>query len=126
MHAKFIIQLSAMSGFFAVAIGAFGAHGLKQRLSEEMMAVYQTAVEYHFIHTLALLAVGILIQLWGKSAALTFSASAFVFGILLFSGSLYLLSITGTRWLGAITPIGGLAFLLAWLGLFWAAYQQAS
>ncbi len=125
MNAKLVIQISAISGFLAVALGAFGAHGLKQKLGQEMMAVYQTAVEYHFIHTLTLLAVGLLMQQWGKSTALTTSASAFTIGILLFSGSLYLLSITGARWLGPITPIGGLAFLTGWLSLFWAALRAS-
>lgn len=123
MNAKLVIQISALSGFLAVALGAFGAHGLKKKLSQELMSVYQTAVEYHFVHTLALLAVGLLIQQWGKSAALTTSASAFTIGIILFSGSLYLLSITGSRWLGPITPIGGLAFLTGWISLFWAALR---
>lgn len=126
MSAHWIIQISALSGFFGVALGAFGAHGLKQKLSVDMMAVYQTAVEYHFVHTLALLAVGILWQQWGKSTALMVSAIGFIFGILVFSGSLYVLSISGIRWLGAITPIGGTAFLLAWLSLFWAAFKGAN
>lgn len=124
MNAKFIIQISALSGFLAVALGAFGAHGLKNRLDKEMLAVYQTAVEYHFIHTLVLLAVAVLMQHWGKSLALSVSAYAYIIGIVFFSGSLYMLSISGIRWLGAVTPLGGLAFLVGWAALFWAAVKN--
>ena len=123
MKSAFVIQISAISGFLAVAFGAFGAHALKQRLSSEMLAIYHTAVEYQFIHTLALLVVGLLIQIWGKSTPLTVSAIAFSFGIVVFSGSLYLLSLTGIRWLGAITPIGGIAFLIGWASLLVAAFE---
>lgn len=123
MHVTLVIKLAALSGFLSVALGAFGAHGLKSKLSAEMMAIYQTAVQYQFFHTLALLAVAVLLQQWGKSAALNIAASAFVFGIMVFSGSLYILSFTGIRWLGAITPIGGVAFLLGWASLFVAAYK---
>lgn len=125
MKANLVIQLAALSGFLSVALGAFGAHGLKNRLSQDMMAIYHTAVQYQFLHTLALLAVGILIQQWGKSTALTVSAVSFLFGILIFSGSLYVLSFTGIRWLGAITPIGGTAFLAGWISLFFAAYKAS-
>lgn len=123
MKATVVIQLSALSGFLSVALGAFGAHGLKNRLTTDMLAIYRTAVEYQLYHSLALLAVGILIQQWGRSAALTLSASAFLFGIVVFSGSLYGLSMTGIRWLGAITPIGGVAFLAGWISLMVAAYK---
>ena len=123
MYPKLVIQIGALSGFLAVALGAFGAHGLKQKLSHEMMTVYQTGVEYHFYHTLALLTVGVLMYQWEKSSALTVSAVAFTAGIVLFSGSLYLLSISGVRWIGAITPIGGTAFLVGWLSLFWAGLK---
>jgi uncharacterized membrane protein YgdD (TMEM256/DUF423 family) len=114
--AKLFLCLSALSGFLAVGLGAFGAHGLKGRLSMEMMAVYQTAVQYHFYHTFALALVGLLcLQL--NHSLLRVSAWGFLVGLLLFSGSLYLLSLTGIRWLGAITPFGGFAFLLGWLTL---------
>ena len=123
MNASLAIQLAAVSGFLSVALGAFGAHGLKQRLAPEMLAIYRTAVEYQFYHALALLAVGVLIQQWGKGTALTVSAVSFTVGMLVFSGSLYILSITGIRWLGAITPIGGVAFLVGWVALAVAAYR---
>jgi uncharacterized membrane protein YgdD (TMEM256/DUF423 family) len=122
--AKIFLMAASISGFLAVAIGAFGAHGLKQKISEEMMAVYQTGVQYHFYHTLALLGVGILLQQFPHSLALKVSGWGMLIGMLVFSGSLYLLVLSGTRWLGAITPIGGLALLVAWLALAVGIYQS--
>lgn len=121
--AKLFLMISAVSGFLAVALGAFGAHGLKKRLTPDMLDVYQTAVSYHFTHTLALLACALLMMHWQKTTSLVISASAFAIGIVIFSGSLYVLSISGIRWLGAITPIGGVAFMIGWAGLFWAAVR---
>lgn len=112
---------AAISGFLAVALGAFGAHGLKTRLAPELMAAYQSGVQYHFYHTGALLACALLMRSGMVHAALPLAAYAYVAGILLFSGSLYLLAITGQRWLGMVTPFGGLAFLLGWGALAWAA-----
>jgi uncharacterized membrane protein YgdD (TMEM256/DUF423 family) len=111
--------------FLAVALGAFGAHALKARLSPEMLAIFETGVRYHFYHALGLFAVAWLSERhpgWLVEA----SGYLFVFGILVFSGSLYVLSATGVRWLGAITPIGGLAFLAGWLLLFWASLGGSS
>jgi uncharacterized membrane protein YgdD (TMEM256/DUF423 family) len=122
--AKIFLMAASISGFLAVAIGAFGAHGLKQKISEEMMAVYQTGVQYHFYHTLALLGVGILLQQFPHSLALKVSGWGMLVGMLVFSGSLYLLVLSGTRWLGAITPIGGLALLVAWFALAVGIYQS--
>lgn len=115
--AKIYLLIAAMNGFIAVALGAFGAHGLKQRLSADLLAVYQTGVQYHFYHTLALLAVGLLMLQWPLNNSLRWSALLFCIGIVIFSGSLYVLSISGVRWLGAITPIGGVAFLAGWIML---------
>lgn len=112
--AKLFLTMASLSGLLAVGIGAFGAHGLKQKLPADLMAVYQTGVEYHFYHTLALLGVGVLLHLFPQTTAFKLSGWMMVAGMVVFSGSLYLLAITGTRWLGAITPIGGIAFLLAW------------
>jgi uncharacterized membrane protein YgdD (TMEM256/DUF423 family) len=117
---KTFLLLGAVAAFLAVAIGAFGAHGLRGRLSPEMMAVFQTAVQYHMYHALAIILVagtmghlsGWLIQTAGW---------CFVAGIILFSGSLYLLAVTGVTVLGAITPIGGLLFLAGWACLAFAA-----
>lgn len=121
--AKLFLQISAISGFLAVALGAFGAHALKNRLDDYAQGIYQTAVQYQFVHTLALLACALLMLYWQKSTALLVAACAFIVGILVFSGSLYVLSLSGIRWLGAITPIGGLGFLLGWAALFWAAIR---
>lgn len=112
--AKLFLSLGSISGFLAVMIGAFGAHGLKDKMTEEMMAIYKTGVEYHFYHTLALLIVGV-IALHCKSALLTASGWSMVAGILIFSGSLYVLPMTGITKLGAITPIGGLVFIIGWI-----------
>ena len=123
--AKSYLVAAALSGFIAVALGAFGAHGLKQRLSADLLAVYQTGVQYHFYHTFALLAVGFLMLHMPTSGALRWSGILFGVGIVIFSGSLYVLSLTGVRWLGAITPLGGVAFLAAWLLLARAAWTGA-
>jgi uncharacterized membrane protein YgdD (TMEM256/DUF423 family) len=107
------LAIGAVAAGVGVALGAFGAHGLKSRVEPQMLAVFETGVRYHLYHALALLAVA-----WAASrstSALPGAAGwAFLVGILLFSGSLYLLVFTGTKWLGAITPLGGLAFLVGW------------
>jgi uncharacterized membrane protein YgdD (TMEM256/DUF423 family) len=110
---KTLLLVGAVAGFLAVALGAFGAHGLRSRLSPDMLAVFETGVRYHMYHTLAILVVALMlarIDGWMIRAA----GWAFTVGIVLFSGSLYLLALTGVTVLGAITPIGGLAFLLGW------------
>ncbi len=112
-----LLLFAAGNGFLAVAFGAFGAHGLQARLSVELMATFQTAVQYHFYHALALLGVALLSLQFPTAALPRASGYLFLAGIVLFSGSLYVLALTGIRWLGAITPIGGLAFLAGWLCL---------
>jgi uncharacterized membrane protein YgdD (TMEM256/DUF423 family) len=124
--AKHFLVAAALSGFIAVALGAFGAHGLKQKLTADLLAVYQTGVQYHFYHTFALLAVGLLMLQVPASGALRWSGILFIVGIVIFSGSLYVLSLTGVSWLGAITPIGGVAFLAGWLLLARAAWTGAN
>ena len=116
--AKIFLALGSLNAMLAVILGAFGAHGLKTRLTENMLAVYQTGVQYHIYHALGLIVVGLVIMqlqpsIWFKSAGWLMLA-----GILLFSGSLYILSITQLRWLGAITPFGGTMFIFAWLTFF--------
>ena len=96
-----------------VAIGAFGAHGIQERVSEDLLATFETGARYHMYHALALLAVGSL-KARSPLAILDAAGIAFVIGIVLFSGSLYTMTLTGARWLGAITPLGGLAFLVGW------------
>ena len=121
--AKIYLLLAALNGLLAVALGAFGAHGLRQKLSADMLAVYQTGVQYHFYHTLALLAVAVLMLCVSHSSLLRWSGALFLVGIVIFSGSLYVLAVTGMRWLGAITPIGGVAFMAGWLLLMLAAWR---
>ena len=107
----------------AVAIGAFGAHGLKSHLSEAVLQTYKTGVEYHFYHALGLLLVGLL-AMYMPNVYLKWSAIFLSTGIILFSGSLYVLSITGIKWFGAITPLGGLSFIAGWVMLFVAVWKK--
>lgn len=123
MTHRFIIAIAAASGFTAVALGAFGAHGLKNRLPADLMAVWNTAVQYQFWHTLALFGVALWIAQGHSSKSAAASAWLFAAGIVIFSGSLYLLCLSGQRWLGAITPIGGSLWLAAWGCLCYAAWR---
>jgi uncharacterized membrane protein YgdD (TMEM256/DUF423 family) len=120
------LVLGALSGLVSVAAGAFGAHALKQRLPADLLAIFETGARYQMYHALALVLVGVLAsraELPARAASpLQLSGALFLAGTVLFSGSLYVLSLTGQRWLGAITPLGGLAFLAAWLGLAWAGW----
>ena len=120
MNQVFLL-LAALNGFIVVALGAFGAHALETRVLPELLDVYQTGVQYQMFHTVALLAVHILLQAKGELPGLRLSGFVFLFGIILFSGSLYLLALSGLTWLGIITPLGGLAFLAGWLLLARAA-----
>jgi len=117
------LLFGAVLGFLGVALGAFGAHGLRSRLSPEMLAVFETGVRYHMYHVFALLIVAAAIGHLGAARLLMMAGWFFFAGILIFSGSLYALALTGTGVLGAITPIGGLLFLAGWgsLALFAAA-----
>jgi uncharacterized membrane protein YgdD (TMEM256/DUF423 family) len=113
----------AVAGLIAVGFGAFGAHGLRGRLTPEMLAVFETGVRYHMYHALALLLVAALAARDGAHGARAIAAAGWLFvaGIVLFSGSLYLLAVTGVTVLGAITPIGGVAFLAGWAALAFSA-----
>lgn len=122
--AKLFITLASLSGMLAVTFGAFGAHALRSRLDEHSLSVFQTAVQYHFYHSLALLAVGVIALSQPQTALLRSSGYLFVVGIVVFSGSLYLLSMSGLRWLGAITPLGGLAFIAGWGCLAAASWKM--
>ncbi len=130
--ARFYLLVSAFSGLLSVALGAFGAHGLKKVVSPDMLATYQTAVQYQFIHSLALLALAILLLIMNTHPSvvkyLKISANLMISGLLLFSGSLYtmtFMSVSGgfPAWLGPITPIGGLAFIMGWIFLMVAAFK---
>jgi uncharacterized membrane protein YgdD (TMEM256/DUF423 family) len=114
--------MGAVTAGLAVALGAFGAHGLKPRITAEHMEIFETAVRYHMYHALALLSVGWGAMRWPGNWVQV-AGWAFTFGILVFSGSLYLLSMTGLGWLGAITPVGGVAFLVGWAALAIAALR---
>ncbi|HSO85288.1 MAG TPA: DUF423 domain-containing protein [Draconibacterium sp.] len=120
---KTILMTASVLLALAVAIGAFGAHGLKSHLSAEMIQIYKTGVEYHFYHGLGLLLIGV-IAISFPSEYLKWSAIFLTVGIILFSGSLYILSITGIKWLGAITPFGGLSFIAGWVLLFVAVLKN--
>jgi uncharacterized membrane protein YgdD (TMEM256/DUF423 family) len=114
--------IGAISAAIGVGLGAFGAHGLKSRVSPEMLIVFETAVRYHMIHALGLLAIGWAATRW-PGGTVQAAGIAMLVGILLFSGSLYLMVLTGTRWLGAVTPLGGVSLIVAWLLLAWAALR---
>ena len=116
---RVFLSVGGLSGCLAVAAGAFGAHALRDRVPADLLDVFQTGATYQMYHALALVAVGMLMARFSSdgSAWLTASGWLFLAGSILFSGSLYLLALSGTTWLGAITPLGGVAFLLAWLAL---------
>ncbi|MDR8015093.1 DUF423 domain-containing protein [Ectopseudomonas guguanensis] len=122
--ARLWLLLSAFAGFTGVALGAFAAHGLKNRLTPEYLAVFQTGTHYQLIHALALFGVGLL-ALHMPGRLINLAGGAFAVGILLFSGSLYLLTLSGIGKLGIITPFGGVAFLIGWLCLGLAAWRLA-
>jgi len=121
---KVIIMLAGINGFLAVSLGAFAAHGLRERLTPELLNTFQTGVQYHMYHALAMFGIGVMMMNFPATNLLRISAYLMLAGIVLFSGSLYLLSITGIRWLGAITPLGGVCFLAAWALLVWFASKQ--
>jgi uncharacterized membrane protein YgdD (TMEM256/DUF423 family) len=106
----------------AVAAGAFGAHALQERLPPERLSIFEVAARYHMYHALGMLAAGWVLDRWPHPAARA-AGWLFAMGTVLFSGSLYTLALSGLRWLGAITPFGGLAFLAGWLALAWAALR---
>lgn len=122
MHKLFLIA-GSISGMLSVAIGAFGAHALKASLeANNRLETFETAVKYQFYHSLALLALGML-MLHFQNKAFNVAGYGFIIGILIFSGSLYILSLTGITKLGAITPFGGLAFILGWGAMAWGIYK---
>ena len=121
------VKVGAALGLLAVALGAFGAHGLGDRLeSLGTLAIYQTAVQYHMIHALAILAVGVLSVAARPSASLNVTGFLFLSGVLVFSGSLYLFALTGVKWYGRITPLGGLFLMAGWWALASAGPGRAA
>jgi uncharacterized membrane protein YgdD (TMEM256/DUF423 family) len=122
MTARLALAVASVLMALAVALGAFGAHALKTRLAPEMLAIWQTGVTYHAWHALALLLLGLLMLHMPNGAALRYAAWLFVAGVVLFAGSLYLLALGAPRWVGAITPFGGVAFIAGWIACAVAAW----
>jgi uncharacterized membrane protein YgdD (TMEM256/DUF423 family) len=121
---KVLLICAGLSGFVGVALGAFGAHALKASLSAEMLMVYRTGVDYQFVHTLALMIVIVLALKFPAVGLWKLSGIFFLVGIIIFSGSLYTLALSGIKVIGAITPIGGLCFLIGWMLFIGAAYKS--
>lgn len=121
---RFFFALASLFGGLAVALGAFGAHAMRGRIAENLLANFETGVRYHFYHALALVAVVVAIQRWPSSSLPVIAGWLFVVGILIFSGSLYIMAFTGLRWLGAITPIGGVALIAGWICLLLVAWRS--
>jgi uncharacterized membrane protein YgdD (TMEM256/DUF423 family) len=121
---RLTFAIGCLSAAVAVSLGAFGAHGLRGRLVPDMLMTFEIGVRYQMYHALALLAVGLALSRW-PSSTLTVAAWLFVAGTLVFSGSLYALALTGQRWLGAVTPLGGAAFIAGWLALAWAVWSRS-
>ena len=123
-HTRLLLVTGALLAALAVILGAFGAHGLKKTLSEEMLVVYKTAVDYHFIHALGMLLAGLFLLHYPGSRTILFAGICLFIGIIVFSGSLYALSLTEIRKLGMITPLGGLAFIVGWVMLAYGLYKS--
>lgn len=127
MSSRTTLMLAAALGFLAVAIGAFGAHGLAGRveagkMDAGLLDTFEVGVRYHAYHALALLALAGFVE--GLGTAGKVAVVAFVFGVVIFAGSLYTLTLTGQRWLGAVTPIGGVSFMVGWVALFVGAWRS--
>lgn len=120
---RIFFAVGSFLAFLAVGAGAFGAHALRARISPDLLATFEVGVRYHMYHALALLVVAWASTRW-PGTLVTVSGWLFILGVVIFSGSLYVLSLTGVRWLGAITPIGGAAFLAGWLCLAWTALSR--
>lgn len=118
------VALGSLNLAVAVALGAFGAHGLKARLGAEQLAWWHTGCDYHFIHALGLLALGLLMAAKPDLALPRGIGISLLAGIVIFCGTLYAMALGAPRWLGAITPIGGTAFIIGWVWLAWAAWQK--
>ena len=123
MIIKISFLFAAAASALAVVLGAFGAHGLRGRIEERLFETFQTAVEYQMYHCLALMMVAILMRERGRSLALDIASYAFILGVLLFSGSLYGLVLTNMEWLGPVTPVGGLCFIVGWSALVCSGFQ---
>ncbi|MFT3808962.1 MAG: DUF423 domain-containing protein [Micropepsaceae bacterium] len=121
-----LLILAGIAGFTGVAMGAFGAHALRDHLTPEAAAIYQTGTLYHLIHAVALLGAALLAREEASARLALWAGYAFAIGIVIFSGSLYVLAISGIKWLGAITPIGGVAFLAGWILIVATGWRPAA
>ncbi|WP_439134649.1 DUF423 domain-containing protein [Pseudomaricurvus sp.] len=121
--AKHFLLIAGLSGLLAVMLGAFGAHGLKAKITPELLSAFQTGVQYQFYHTLALLLVALLLLRFPEASLFHWTGYAFIAGIVLFSGSLYAMAFGGPRWLGPITPLGGLCFMTGWVMMVVTAWR---
>ena len=122
--ARLFVVLGALIAFLAVAAGAFGAHALQARIPAERLVTFETAARYQMYHGLALFAVAWATTQW-QSNPITWAGWLFGLGVVIFSGSLYALALSGMSWLGAIAPLGGLCFLMGWLSLAWGVFRGA-
>ena len=120
---RIFLAIASMFGGISVVLGAFASHALKDRLSANSLAIWSTGTKYQMYHALALMLVAILVSRFPDSTLLTVAGYAFIIGTFIFSGSLYALTLTGIKWLGAITPIGGMAFIVGWLCLALATWR---
>ncbi len=121
---KTFLILGTLNTLLCIALGAFGAHGLKRMLSADMLSVYHTGVQYHFYHAFGIIVIGLLLLHFPTSRLMPISGWLMMVGIALFSFSLYVLSLTGMRWLGMIAPFGGVSFLTAWALLAYAIWKE--
>lgn len=123
--ARTFVIAGALSAFAAVALGAFAAHVLKEKLPADLFAIWEVGVRYHLVHALAMFAAAWVVVQWPASNAAP-AGWLFLAGTVLFSGSLYLLALTGMRWLGAVTPFGGLCFLAGWAWIAWTVWRSSA
>ncbi len=121
--ARLFLSIAGGAAALAVLLGAFGSHGLKAKLAPDLMAVYQTAVQYHMWHALGLAVIGFALFHWPNVTLLRLAGSLMLAGMIVFSGSLYLLAVTNVKMLGVITPIGGLLLIASWLVFAWVMYK---
>jgi len=121
---KVFVLLGAIASFLAVALGAFGAHGLEGKIPDRYLDIWKTAVHYQMFHAVGLFVIALLLAKWPNASTLVTAGWMMVAGIILFSGSLYVLSVTQIKPLGAITPFGGVAFLIAWALVAYVAFKQ--
>ena len=122
--ARLIITFAAASGLLSVVLGAFASHGLRDALAPRLLSAFETGVAYQMTHSLALIGLALVINRWGRTRLFDIAAGGFMLGIVLFSGSLYLLALTEITWVGPVTPVGGLAFIAGWVSFAVGAWKH--